>query len=232
MVNLVDCNRLTCVYTDEDEAQHSLGLISTDVDSNCGSYNHNCSVPLTGYFCFESDLPLTGSSLPTSQYYSYSSTPLSSMPGSVTPPSSNVLVDATNRFSADSTTSASSSGNWSSNRESLDQMHSQPFKPNYYHPAGSNANLSPPPPPPPPQPMNGSAPYGIPEDRPVSKHQETVILITLEFGHSCPPVQSPIKKAVALSLFISLHPKPFPIDMNSLLKTQFMGVHNLIKAVF
>ncbi|XP_071796568.1 uncharacterized protein [Asterias amurensis] len=117
-------------------------------------------------FSYASTSPTsTGSSVPTSQYYSYSSTPLSSMPGSVTPPSSNVLVDATNRFSADSTTSASSSGNWSSNRESLDQMHSQPLKPNYYHPAGSNANLSPPPPPP-PQPMNGSIPYGIPEDRP------------------------------------------------------------------
>ena len=78
---------------------------------NSRSCNHNCSVWLLDTFLLN-----PGSSVPTSQYYSYSSTPLSSMPGSVTPPSSNVLVDATNRFSADSATSASSSGNWSSNR--------------------------------------------------------------------------------------------------------------------
>ncbi|XP_038064631.1 histone-lysine N-methyltransferase 2D-like isoform X2 [Patiria miniata] len=129
----------------------------------------NGSLSQQSTFSYASTSPTsTGPLLPTGQPYPHGSTPLSSMPGSITPPSSNVLVDTTNnRYSSDSTASASSSGNWS-NRESVDPMHNQSYRHGYYHPAGSNAGLSSPPPPPPHQspPMNGSVPYGIPEDRP------------------------------------------------------------------
>ncbi|XP_022095344.1 uncharacterized protein LOC110981774 isoform X3 [Acanthaster planci] len=48
---------------------------------------------------------------------------------------------------------------------SVDPMHGQPFKHGYYHPPSSNAAFSPPQPPP-LQPMNGSIPYGMPQDKP------------------------------------------------------------------